>query len=159
MKPLYRGIAVAVVQCLLVLCVAGKYSSDRDRLPRVWVRVAPAMHDVPRRGRYARLNLELDVPAGTKSGWLFGKLSVRDGRLFAEPVPFDSGLQIAPLSDEGWGLAEPVEFFVPARSGDPTRRPPGEELWVEVTVPPQGEPRPIRLGVKKNGVLTPLELR
>jgi hypothetical protein len=41
---------------------------------------------------------------------------------------------------------------------DPSRREPDEELWVEVTVPARGAPRPIRLGVKKNGVVTPLEL-
>jgi hypothetical protein len=159
MKPLYRGMAVAVLQCLIVLCLAGKYASDRDRLPKAWARVAESGAALPMRGRYARLNLELDVPAGTKSGWLNATLSVRDGRLFAQPVEFDSGLQIAPLTDGSWGTAEPVEFFVPANAPDPTRRSPGEELWVEVTVPPQGEPRPIRLGVKKNGVLTPLELR
>ena len=34
----------------------------------------------------------------------------------------------------------------------------GEELWVEVTLPKQGGPRPIRLAVKKDGVLAPLEL-
>jgi len=34
-----------------------------------------------------------------------------------------------------------------------------EELWVEVTVPRRGPPRPLRLGVKKDGTLTPLDLR
>jgi hypothetical protein len=37
MKPLYRGIAVALLQCLIVLTVAGKYALDRQRLPRGWV--------------------------------------------------------------------------------------------------------------------------
>jgi hypothetical protein len=37
-------------------------------------------------------------------------------------------------------------------------RAPGEELWVEVTLPRRGPPRPIRLAVKKDGVLTPLDL-
>ena len=41
MKPVYRGVAVGVVQCLIVLSVAGKYALDRERLPRVWAKAAP----------------------------------------------------------------------------------------------------------------------
>jgi hypothetical protein len=52
-----------------------------------------------------------------------------------------------------------VDFFISEHVSDPSRRPPGEELWVEVSVPPRGAPRPIRLAVKKDGALTPLELR
>jgi hypothetical protein len=36
---------------------------------------------------------------------------------------------------------------------------PGEGLWVELTVPPRGAPRPLRLAVERNGALTPVELR
>ena len=46
---------------------------------------------------------------------------------------------------------EPMAFFIPEHVPDPSRRPPGEELWVEVTVPKKGPLRPIRLGVKKGG--------
>jgi len=52
-----------------------------------------------------------------------------------------------------------VVYFIPEHVADPSRRAAGEELWVEVTVPRRGAPRPIRLGVKRDGVLTPLELR
>ena len=45
---------------------------------------------------------------------------------------------------------------IPEHVPDPSRRPAGEELWVEVTIPRAGAPRPIRLGVKKDRVLTPL---
>ena len=55
-------------------------------------------------------------------------------------------------------LVEPVAYFIPEHVPDPSRRLPGEELWVEVTLPKQGGPRPIRLAVKKDGVLTPLDL-
>jgi hypothetical protein len=30
------------------------------------------------------------------------------------------------------------------------------EVWAEVTLPRRGPPRPIRLGIKKDGVVTPL---
>jgi hypothetical protein len=35
----------------------------------------------------------------------------------------------------------------------------GEEMWVEVTIPKKRPPRPVRMGMKKVGVLTPLEPR
>jgi hypothetical protein len=56
-------------------------------------------------------------------------------------------------------LSEPLAYFIPERIEDPSRRPVGEELWVEVTVPPKGAPRPIQLGVEKDGRVTPLNLR
>jgi hypothetical protein len=55
------------------------------------------------------------------------------------------------------GRPEQIAFFIPEHVPDPSVRPPGEELWAEVTIPRKGPPRPIRLGVKKNGVLTPLQ--
>jgi hypothetical protein len=52
-----------------------------------------------------------------------------------------------------------VAFFIPEHIPDPSRRTQGEELWVEVTIPKTGPPRPIRLGVKKgDGPIVPLEL-
>jgi hypothetical protein len=66
-------------------------------------------------------------------------LSTRDGRRIAT-------------------LDQPLAFFIPEHVPDPSVRAPGEELWVEVTLPKQGAPRPIRLAVKKGGVLTPLDL-
>lgn len=55
-------------------------------------------------------------------------------------------------------LLEPLAFFIPEHIPDPSIRPAGEELWVEVTLPKKGPLRPIRLGVKKDGVLRPLNL-
>jgi uncharacterized membrane-anchored protein len=52
-----------------------------------------------------------------------------------------------------------VVFFIPEHVSDPSRREKNEELWVEVTVPPNGPLRPVQLGVKKDGVITPLDLR
>jgi hypothetical protein len=58
-----------------------------------------------------------------------------------------------------WVIDDPVAFFIPEHVPDPSLRSPGEELWVEVSVPPQGLPRPLRLALKKDGALTPLDLR
>jgi hypothetical protein len=53
---------------------------------------------------------------------------------------------------------EPVLMFIPDTANPPNlkRR---EELWVEVTIPKKGPPRPIRVGIKKDGVLAPLDLK
>jgi len=159
MRPLYREIAVAVLQCLLVLSVAGKYALDRERLPRAWARALRFDPNLPIRGRYVSLNLEVDGPVETRFVWTAATLSVRDGRLFAEPVTFNSGVYVSHFENGAWRLAEPVAFFISEHIPDPSRRPPGDELWVEVSVPRRGEPRPVRLAVKKDGVLTPLNLR
>jgi uncharacterized membrane-anchored protein len=57
------------------------------------------------------------------------------------------------------GLVHNVPYFIPEGVPDPSIRARDEELWVEASVPKQGAPRPIRLAVKKNGVMTPLDLQ
>jgi hypothetical protein len=157
MKPVHRGVAVAILQCLIVLSLAGKYSIDRERLPRVWVKAAPVDPNLPIRGRYVSLRLEVDgadsVPNGNVGS---ARLSIQNGRLVATAAPSGVGIMRAAGN---WILMEPIAFFISERIADPSRRAPGEELWVEVSVPAQGVPRPLRLGVRKDGVLTPLDLR
>ena len=62
MKPLYKGIAVAVVHILIVLSLGGKLLYDRATRPRIWVRTATVDPDLPIRGRYFTLNLEVRAP-------------------------------------------------------------------------------------------------
>ena len=159
MKPLYRGIAVALLHCLIVLGVAGKYAVDRERLPRVWARTAPADPSLPVRGRYVSLRLEVSAPPEAGFRWRSTHLSVEDGQLVGTPAPFGTGMTIWRVGGGPWVIDDPVAFFIPEQVSDPSHRPLGEELWVEVSVPRQGPPRPLRLGVKKDGVLTPLDLR
>ena len=83
-------------------------------------------------------------------------------REWMKTAPFDPNLPIRgryvrlQLVDQPKYAHVPIAFFIPEHVPDPSRRQIGEELWVEVTVPEKGPPRPIRLGVKKSGVLTPL---
>jgi hypothetical protein len=56
-------------------------------------------------------------------------------------------------------LSQGVEYFISDTAKSPFPPKKGEELWVEVTVPPMGPPRPIQLAVSKDGVFTPLDLR
>jgi hypothetical protein len=172
MKPVYRGIAVAVLQCLIVLSVAGKYAVDRERLPRVWAQAVPFDPDLPVRGRYVSLRLLVETPpdAAPRNGavvaWTSARLSAVEGRLVAAPDPkgtvhITEQAAGAANGQSGaqWVLAEPVAFFIPEHVPDPAWRARGEELWVEASVPAKGSPRPIRLGVKQNGVVTPLNFR
>ena len=156
MRPAYRGIALTALHCFLVLTVAGKYAWDRDRLPRAWANATPVDPNLPIRGRYVTMQLRV-VPTDPSSVSSFARLSAEDGRLVAHPV--ESGGQIVwRRSPDLWVLTEPVAFFLPEHAADPSRVAIGEELWVEVSVPANGPPRPVRLGIKKDGSLKPLDL-
>ena len=77
-----RGIVLGVVQCALVLSIAGKYAWDRERLPRVWVRTVVVDPNLPLRGRYLALRLEV-MPAGALVNYGPAKLSAENGQLVA----------------------------------------------------------------------------
>ena len=53
-------------------------------------------------------------------------------------------------------LESPVDFYIPEHAADPTPLKAGQELWIEVTVPPGGPPRPIQLALKDGGAWRPL---
>lgn len=153
-----RGIVLAALQCALVLSVAGKYEIDRQRLPRVWVKTGPVDPSLPIRGRYLSLRLAVDGP--NDGNYLeSARLVIQNERLTAAPAAPGLGVPINRFGGRGWFLMVPVAFFLPEHAADPSRLAAGEELWVEVSVPARGAPRPLRLGIKKDGVLTPLDLR
>lgn len=156
MKRIYRGMLVALLHCAIVLSLAGKYAVDRGRLPRVWVKTAPFDPNLPVRGRYVSLSLQVDAPKAVYGTTDRVRLSAQNGQLVVRQAQPSDGVPIWRRTDQLVVLAEPVAFFIPEHVPDPSRRAPGEELWVEVSVPERGMPRPIRLGVKKDGVLLPL---
>lgn len=99
-------------------------------------------------------------------GALGGKLLLdraRYPRMWVKTLPVDPDLPIRGryvqlrVEPPGTGAPQVLAFFIPEHGPDPSRRPPGEELWAEVTVPPRGPLRPIRLGVRRHGQLTPLD--
>jgi hypothetical protein len=154
MTPLVKGLVLGGVQIALVASLGGKLLLDRSTMPRAWVETRPYDPNLPIRGRYVSLRIAAEAQ-GFGGGVLYAqvKLSVENGKLIARPT--ESGL-MASLSAGEAVLSEPVAYFIPENIPDPSRRPPGEQLWVEVTIPPKGPPRPIQLGVKKDGKLTPL---
>jgi len=160
---LRKGLTVALLHVLLVSSLAAKLIVDRAMRPRVWARTAPFDPDLPLRGRYVRLRLESADPVQPSISFdtMAVSLSARDGVLELLPASTDTGLTARVVERAGRKavvLDQPVAYFIPEHVPDPSIRADGEELWVEVTLPARGAPRPIRLGVKKNGVLTPLDL-
>ncbi len=161
-----KGVVIAALQAGLVASLGAKLLYDRATLPRAWARAAPYDPDLPIRGRYVSLQLAVKArgigEAKPGPGWQPPQgvvLKVEDGMLVAEPKPGEGGydssaLRLRFIERQGEKLAvldKPVPFFIPEHVPDPSRRAPGEELWVEVTIPRKGPPRPIRLGVRKDG--------
>lgn len=149
MKRFYRSIAVALLQCLLVLTVAAQYAIDRARLPRVWALALPFDPNLPIRGRYVSLRLQVDAP-DVSGQYVPVRLTVAGNRLAAQPDPAGT-VHITSQPGGRWMIVEPVAFFLPEHAADPTHRQPDEQLWVEVSIPATGAPRPLRLGVKSAG--------
>ena len=91
------------------------------------------------------------------------KLKVEGNKLLAIRIPeadlTSKGVDVTAWPDsscDAMRLDEPVDFFIAEHAADPTPLQPGQELWMEVTVPPQGPPRPIQLALKQDGAWKPL---
>lgn len=174
MTGLAKGLIIAAAHVGLVASLGGKLYYDRATRPRVWARTAPYDPDLPIRGRYVSLRLLVE-PRGIQelpqaTGQLPQAISLRveNNRLIGVAEAADSSydsrdLHIVFVERRGEKLAmvdQAVAYFIPEHIPDPSIRAAGEDLWVEVTVPNKGPPRPIRLGVKKGEApIAPLEIR
>jgi hypothetical protein len=174
-----RGVLLLGIQLLLVLSVAGKYLYERKVCPRVWVRTAQVDPNLPMRGRYLALQLSVDACSlrrdersksweaanGARQWQWTVRPFVRDGKLVveeAEGVRPELTQQLWLRSDqrcERAALAEAADYFIGDRDKSPLPLKTGEELWVEVTVPPVGPPRPIQLAISDASGFRPLSLK
>ena len=91
------------------------------------------------------------------------KLKVEGNKLLAIRIPeadlTSKGVDVTAWPDsacDAMRLDEPVDFYIAEHAVDPTPLQPGQELWLEVTVPPLGPPRPIQLALKQDGAWKPL---
>jgi len=169
MTNLQKGLILAGAQLALVASLAAKYAMDRAQLPRVWVQTVAYDPNLPIRGRYLSVRLRVSPEDMYGSPWNSSgemhdvTLKVRDGHLVANPADHPTGLHVsqriinrgAPVT----ALTEPVAFFLPEHAMDPSVRTAGGELWMEVTVPKTGPPRPIQLAIKRGDSFTPLGLK
>jgi hypothetical protein len=168
MNTLTKGIAVAVLHLLIVLSLGGKLLYDRAHCPRVWVRTGWIDPDLPIRGRYMSLQLQVQSPwikPSKEYWWNSVTLAVENGTLVARKSEADTGLSISSWRNPQTqppaamhSLDQPVVFFLPANADFPQIKP-GVELWAEVTIPRKGPPRPIQLALKRGTQWTPLSYR
>jgi len=176
MKLSRKGIILAVLQLAIVTSLAAKYAIDRARFPRVWAQTVAYDPDLPIRGRYLSVRLRVnadqvysgsELPKGNP-GFLWGDtrdvyLRAENGHLVVNHAPRPTGLSVTRWKTRTGEvtavLSEPVSYFLPEHAIDPSRRQQGEELWVEVTVPAKGPPRPIQLAVKRGETFTPLDIK
>lgn len=91
------------------------------------------------------------------------KLKVENNRLVAIRIPVADGhplgvwVRASPgMPCDSFLIDEPLNFYLAGRSASPLPLQPGQELWIEVTVPPQGPPRPLQLALKQDDVWKPL---
>ncbi|MGD0938980.1 MAG: hypothetical protein ABR905_04640 [Terracidiphilus sp.] len=91
------------------------------------------------------------------------KLKVENNKLVAIRIPeadqTSKGVNVTAMPGaacDAMHLDEPVDFYIPEHAADPTLQKAGKELWIEVTIPPKGPPRPVQLAVKQDGAWTPL---
>lgn len=174
MTRFVKGLIVAAIQVALVSSLGAKLRYDRATRPRVWVRAAPYDPSLPIRGRYVSLQLIVETrdvtePQGSVK-WTAPQavnLRAENHRLIAEAADSTAGydssdLHVIFIDRRGEKLAvldHPVAFFIPEHIPDPSIRIAGEQLWVEATIPKNGPPRPIRLGVKNgDGAIVPLDI-
>ncbi|HEY5330822.1 MAG TPA: hypothetical protein VIJ79_13120 [Acidobacteriaceae bacterium] len=179
-----KGLAVLVVQLGLVLSIAAKYAWERHTCPRVWTRATQFDPSEPIRGRYIALRLHASacgLPLG-KDDEEYGPNAageqavfhthswkvvpaVRDGKLApvvaseqrpeeTQQLTLRSGLPCEFAALSGY-----TEFFIAEHAKTPFPLAAGEELWAEVTVPPSGPPRPVRLAVSDGRNFRVLDLR
>jgi len=100
--------------------------------------------------------------------YLLAVLGSKDGRLsvqrFTDDAHKHSGLEVLvpkkPSACTGAILAEPVSFYLSETAKSPFPLQQGQELWIQVTIPPSGPPRPIGLAIQSaDGKWQPLKFQ
>ena len=171
MNALQKGLLLGAVQIALVASLGAKLSWDRHRFPRAWAKAGTWDPDLPIRGRYLGLQLEVVCDNPGAAAYMRGKLRVENGQLASDCASTNNASNDAGSDDtvlllrqQRWRqptmvtvLSEPVLFFLPEHATNPWQTLKGGELWAEVTLPKNGPPRPIRLAVKHGDQFTPLE--
>jgi len=162
LTPGRRGLLLGALQGALLLSLAGNLLLERWQRPRAWGLVTPIDPHLPIRGRYLTLQLAIPAPDLDPAAPPGVRLVARNGRLqaLAAHRGGDSDLLAARIEEGPRGrmavLQEPLAFFLPPQAPDPSRSSLDGPLWVEVTLPRRGAPRPIRLGRQRHGVIVPL---
>jgi hypothetical protein len=173
-KSWQKATVVALLHVAIVSTLGAKLLYDRATRPRVWVKTQNYDPNLPIRGRYVALRPIFDDPnppkitpdAKDRARWDYtyhaGTISVINGKAVVNLQDRDGSIQFMRTWDlENKSILttwEPVLYFIPDTAPNPAALNRGEELWVEVTIPRKGPPRPIQLALKANGVWKPLDV-
>jgi hypothetical protein len=186
MKLDRRSLLLLALQLALVSSIAAKYFYERHSCPRVWTRAAAYDPELVVRGRYLSMQLRVDAcglssphiipelkgtPAEsypidylTAGELLDGRLAAKNGKLVVSEFALGSGDESYQQiewrrTDDCWDakLSTPVEYYVPEHAEFQFPHAKETSLWVEVTVPPHGPPRPIQLAVNDHGLWKPIK--
>jgi hypothetical protein len=174
MRVIRPGLILLFVQLVLVLSVAGKYLYERETRPRVWTRATQFDPALPLRGRYLALRLLVNACGLPREAarpfpqynrgpisWQWNvSLTASNGKLL--PI-------VAPRSRETVTLVpgKPCDratlnseetLFIPDRAQSSLPLKPGQDLWVEVTVPASAPPRPLQIALSSAEGFRPLKL-
>jgi hypothetical protein len=100
---------------------------------------------------------------GPNTVWFQAKLTVKNNKLIVIRTPESESTTATQTVAAAPGapcdrmrLWSPVDFYIAEHANDPTWLKQGQELWIEVTIPPKGPPRPLQLALKDNEVWKPL---
>jgi GDYXXLXY protein len=183
------SLTLLAIQLALVSSIAAKYLAQRSTSPHVWTRAVAYDPEMVLRGRYLSTQLTVDAcgvklpiaPANTQSSPQNTLYFADDKGLITMTLPVmiasekdklvvkriasreeHASQEIALRKGSSCGdaiLWNPVDFYLPEKANSPLPLALDQQLWVEVTVPPTGPPRPLRLAIKTNdGKWQPLTL-
>lgn len=127
----------------------------RSTLPSVKQAVVPRNFDGSAKGSYSI--------AAAQPFQFLAQLKVEGNKLAAIRIenhvynPAGTLVDAWPGSScDAFRIHAPVDFYVAEHAVLPTPLQPNQELWIEVTVPPNGPPRPTQLALKQDGAWKPL---
>jgi hypothetical protein len=171
------GLVVVLVQAALAAGLFFKLEREQRLLPTVWVKVVEYTPSESFRGQRIWLTLEVTPADGRypepdpdeqpfprrlnprrRPPSRATRLFVRGNRLMADVSRNAFGYYVVARTrpDGGVRLVLPrvVSVFVPKDAPEPPRPESADELLVEVGVSESAPPRPLRLAIRRDGVLT-----
>jgi uncharacterized membrane-anchored protein len=142
------------------LVMRGRYLSAQLLVDACGVTVPP--NDTSAASRHAFKTTVFRHGVAVDAHEVQARLAVKDGKLAIASLSDENDRQARtvsvadkdPCSDAV--LEDSVDFYLPEHASAPAGSARGHELWMEVTLPPQGPPRPLQLALKENGVWKPL---
>lgn len=152
LSPRQTGVVLLVVHLALVSAVGSVYAYQKATLPRVWAKVLWYKST----GGYINLRAcPVMAPYGTTYRFPV-RLKITAAGLVAEPGSTSDKMEVLRDGTQKVPcLGTVTSFYI----GDSNAVSNGTELWAEFSIPRNGAPRPLRLGLKGPAGMQPFPLR